>query len=312
MFYGEEKLRQMARSILPSTAAKSARERRAQINRRSRRRARLICHEAASDAERAGERDFEDAKSRHDIRYMVRERQRADKLGHFERWAVHVTDHMGDDPSGRRAKLRKVLPDGLIGWHACSHLDSYDEFETQRVRFSFDTKKYREDRAKAREENRLTREKAVAQLKEILKDAALVERLNTRMQARHRRPVWRLGYTRDALPNTLGGQTVWGKKLLLVEKAVGAEKAPTLREGGVGSFVDQVFNANRRNWIAPPSTEIKDLLFPASEVADPTCHPEWLVSLKSFLEAWRTGALEGNEPWDYTYSYRAWWEKWRR
>jgi hypothetical protein len=61
----------------------------------------------------------------HRIREMVRDRRAADKLNHFERWAVRST--MDIPVPNRLSHLRSVLPDGLIGDHAVSHLRWIDE-----------------------------------------------------------------------------------------------------------------------------------------------------------------------------------------
>lgn len=301
MFFGDEKMRQMARSILPSTASRFARKRRAEINRKSRRLSRQLCHKALSDLESSEDFDFEDDLSRYEIRSMVSSRRESDKLAHFERWAIKITDHLGDDPSGRRAKIQAALPKGLIGWHASSHLAAYIEFRTQRASFR-DYKKLKLERGKAKSASRLTRERAISKLREVLESPELVEKLRTHMQRKHLCPVWSLGFTRVrslSEPNL--------DRLLPVKIPMGVDKPPILHRGNVASFVDQVFKANRTNWITPPTELVNGLQYPAPKVPDPSCHPEWLSALRSFLCAWEAGSLGGLND-RIIYQHHPWWE----
>lgn len=129
MLYGDEKLREMARSILPSTfrgAKKSA----SRTRRQHRRNCKQIVRKAMLDEDFLDELDEQDKKESIKLRYERRERQGADKLNHFERWAIRVTD--GLDPNARMAKMRAILPDNLVGWHARTHLDFLPEFITNR------------------------------------------------------------------------------------------------------------------------------------------------------------------------------------
>ena len=120
MYYGNEKVRQMARSILPSSRKGAARARwalraakkrnRAEVRVELRKVLRDEDHEADNDVDLLAYPDAE-------IRRIVRDRRSADKLAHFEKWAVEVTADIVE-PDGRLAKMRGVLPKGLIGDHA--------------------------------------------------------------------------------------------------------------------------------------------------------------------------------------------------
>ena len=109
-----EKARDMARSVLPSTARKSARQARASIHGRERARLRAELHalRVAGDPD-----DFEE---------MVDDRRGADKVGPLLAWAERLVARdpvLGAaTPEDREAHFRKVLPPGLIGNHAISHL----------------------------------------------------------------------------------------------------------------------------------------------------------------------------------------------
>ncbi len=106
-----EKLRDMMRSILPSRARKSARERKALENRKVRRGGR-------GDLRR---RDIESESLRRDTnhREMVDIRRGADKLNHFLRWCRALTAGMST-PQALNF-VRALLPRTLIGDHAYGH-----------------------------------------------------------------------------------------------------------------------------------------------------------------------------------------------
>lgn len=128
--YGSKKTRVMLRSILPSSKRKTARAKRATIHRRERRfrteQLNLITgYDDAMEFERYDERTPASV----DLHEMVKERRDNDKLAHFERWAVQITEHLGDDPVERYAYIKRLLPDNLIGRHAMTHVDFLDEFK---------------------------------------------------------------------------------------------------------------------------------------------------------------------------------------
>jgi hypothetical protein len=117
------KSRDMARSILPSRARSTTAH--LALTRRANRRA---VGQKLSYI-RAGDRgDQENWDERSDLRaypdieigMIVRWRRGADKLNHFERWAVQVTKPLPVED--RLGYMRAMLPGGLIGDHALSHL----------------------------------------------------------------------------------------------------------------------------------------------------------------------------------------------
>jgi hypothetical protein len=125
-----EKRRDMARSILPSKNREPARAALAEVKRANRR---AIAHELGRFA---GQRvllddvadDLDDWDERTDLgRYPyveihanVRWRRDGDKLNHFIRWAIATTADVPIDD--RLSQLRSMLPGGLIGDHAMTHL----------------------------------------------------------------------------------------------------------------------------------------------------------------------------------------------
>ena len=124
--FNDEKRLQMARSILPSTRRKASRENLNNIRRAHRRRVRLQCHRLSRNPELWEEglqiEDHPDGT----IQWEKCERRTADKLHHFERWAVKVTKEIPQE--SRLSFMRAQLLEGPIGEHALLHLRFLDEF----------------------------------------------------------------------------------------------------------------------------------------------------------------------------------------
>ena len=122
----DQKTRDMARSVLPSTARKHAREARAFIHGRDRVRLRAELHDLRSlDDPDDFEGDLTFPVQRH-IKTMVSDRRSADKVGSLIAWAerlVHRDPQLdAASPEDREVHLRTLLPPGLIGEHALTHL----------------------------------------------------------------------------------------------------------------------------------------------------------------------------------------------
>jgi len=119
-----DKDRDMARSILPSRNREAARAGKAHVKRAARHESRQACDGLAQLDVRLSDdwdarldlRAYPEA----EIHYLVRWRRYGDKLNHFERWAIARTKHLPIDD--RLGAMTAVLPDGLIGDHALSHL----------------------------------------------------------------------------------------------------------------------------------------------------------------------------------------------
>jgi len=328
MLYGDEKTREMARSILPSSSAKGARDDKRHVNRLTRHNRKQACRKALQfvhgDLNLEGaediteETDFGEGRRRRDIRWVVDRRQGADKLAHFERWAIKVTGDMGDDPGGRLARMRSILPDDLIGGHAISHLRFLDEFKTQREsRWNYKTY------ADRRNGIRFVRGVVIELLHKIVEDSEALAALNEFIARRHCTIVWKLGFWEKPLIDKecyafegKAGQRL-DKQLIPATKEVGPDKAPRLHPGNVSGFYDKLVAACRRDWIPIPNGEADGLFFSEEYVADPTCHPEWLASLFIFLRKWRKGGRPEEiisefygSSWDpyRFYFQRKWWE----
>jgi hypothetical protein len=121
-----EKARDMARSVLPSTARGWSHAERARIHRseRARSRAQLRALRQLEDPD-----DYEGDltwASKHEIAYMVSERRAADKIGPLTAWATRTVDKNPELATAplevRLDYFRRLLPPGVIGEHAISHL----------------------------------------------------------------------------------------------------------------------------------------------------------------------------------------------
>lgn len=120
MYFGDEKIRQMARSILPSTW-RHAPVHRALIHRRLRRETHQSLSALLGDPELWDDGVSFGEEIQKEVRPFVNGRRGGDKLNHFQRWAVERTKQL--PLASRLGAMRAVLPDGLIGQHAISHLE---------------------------------------------------------------------------------------------------------------------------------------------------------------------------------------------
>jgi len=121
-----EKIKDMAESVLPSKARRSARtsRRRAHHRHRAHERDLLVAIRRGRD----DDADFGERRRHQDIDTMVLARRFADKTGSLVRWAASQVDR---DDSLREASLdeqreyfARLLPDNLIGRHAVQHIES--------------------------------------------------------------------------------------------------------------------------------------------------------------------------------------------
>lgn len=126
--YGDEKRLDMARSVLPASARarKAARAARRQVHHRTR------ADQRTSLATSTHDDDYDErpvaTDRRGEVRENVRRRREADKLGPLIRWANANAHRLGPDPASRRTALRAILPDGIIGDHAMTHIEREPAF----------------------------------------------------------------------------------------------------------------------------------------------------------------------------------------
>ncbi|WP_007520077.1 MULTISPECIES: hypothetical protein [Pseudofrankia] len=131
-----EKTKDMAESVLPSTARRSARQERRRIHQRQRARERNLMVVVRGSAEHDdGDADFREVFRRRDISQMVWDRRGADKTGSLVRWAGSRVDR---DDSLREASVdeqiqyfARLLPDNLIGRHAVQHIEFALEYRAR-------------------------------------------------------------------------------------------------------------------------------------------------------------------------------------
>lgn len=131
----QDKNRDMARSILPSRYRSPVAEQ-AKARRRNRRTVKqhLRTIRTIEDVEEWDEDQDCRAYPNAEIKQIVRWRRNGDKINHFERWAVRSTAELPRD--NRLSHLRSVLPNGLIGDHAMSHLRRLPELRPSNAGYS--------------------------------------------------------------------------------------------------------------------------------------------------------------------------------
>ncbi len=127
--YGKNKIKDMVRSVLPSTARHTAKDNKNRIHREARRTSRQDVAQMAIDPERYEEFLDDDRTDRVETRRVVSDRRDADKTSPLRRWAPHVTEGL---PDARLKQLRAIVPDNVIGDHAISHVEYLDEFDTDK------------------------------------------------------------------------------------------------------------------------------------------------------------------------------------
>lgn len=123
-----EKARDMARSVLPSTRRRGARADKAAARARERARLRAELHALTrlDDPD-----DFKGDlawQARRDISEMVEDRRDGDKLAPLMRWAARTVENdpvlASAEPVDRIEHFRRLLPPGLLGRHALFHLEA--------------------------------------------------------------------------------------------------------------------------------------------------------------------------------------------
>lgn len=124
MIHGDDKAKEMARSILPSRW-RGAAKMRASIHRSARRQVGLSLRLMARDPSAWDDGVDLGEEAELEVSPFVNRRRGADKLNHFERWAVERTRALPKE--GRLGHLRGLLPGGLIGEHAMTHLKMREE-----------------------------------------------------------------------------------------------------------------------------------------------------------------------------------------
>lgn len=269
MIYGDEKRRQMARSILPSRARVWARQTKRHLNKQVRHRVKQELREVLFDADHGEESEVDFCEEPH-WAFFLWERRAADKLAHFETWAVEITKHI-PEPSGRRAHIRSLLPEGLIGWHAMEHLRNYDAFREvpRHPVLAISRREYKARSREKRERAMVWRKKKLCELFEI--DGAH-RALNLAMRDAHRTVTWDEGTpVGPESPRLLRGLDDIDAFL---SDLVAACKKAFVR-------VDPYLVRKKEKRYSKEHTYIAEYVYVTRE--RPGFHPEWLESLDRFL-----------------------------
>ncbi|NOK17194.1 hypothetical protein [Corallococcus carmarthensis] len=153
MIHSDEKVRQMARSLLPSKNREAARAARRHIHRSARKEAR----QELATWMRFGDMEHDLPPfapwERPEIRLEVRWRRGGDKVNPFIRWATARTREVRRED--RLSHVRRLLPQGVIGEHALGHVEYAKAFRDpvldawrplQWVRWEMNRKGHRMDR----------------------------------------------------------------------------------------------------------------------------------------------------------------------
>ncbi len=132
----DEKAKDMAESVLPSAARKSARTERRRVHRAQRARQRVSLAKFDPVAVDDFTPDFREGRRRSAIQWMVFDRRSADKIGPLTRWAIA---RVRADRDLRDAGLdiqvehfARLFPDNLIGRHAVQHIELALRYEATR------------------------------------------------------------------------------------------------------------------------------------------------------------------------------------
>lgn len=131
MIHGDDKAKEMARSILPSRSRKGQAYR-ASIHRSARRQVSVSLRQLARDPSAWDDGVELGEEAERELPHFVARRRGQDKLNHFERWAIERTKELPREH--RLGHLRALLPRGLIGQHAMLHLEHRDELKVERFR----------------------------------------------------------------------------------------------------------------------------------------------------------------------------------
>ena len=127
----KNKERDMGRSVLPSSSRKAARADKRAANKNYRASVRDAI--ASFDGEDIDESLIRDGRRLSNMCWMRSERRAADKVAPLMRWAeAKVADLPMED---RETYIRKILPEGMIGNHAWTHLEFSDAFDPDPVEY---------------------------------------------------------------------------------------------------------------------------------------------------------------------------------
>lgn len=291
MLYGDEKRRQMARSILPSTRSRGAGQEKACLKRACRHGIKRDLRRALLDEEYGEEADLT-YYPEHKIRYVVYERRNGDKVNHFIQWAKAVTKDVPQD--SRISAVRSALPESVIGWHAVQHLRFDEHFRCENHPWNY---------------SKLDRWKPAPKvdwaenLRQIVVTPDAHRMFNQYMNYYHKTVKWEVG----DVENTKPGGPLRHSKDGTRGVPMGPERARTL--GGLGdikTFLEDLKSAHyKKHLVEGKSYMVRQVRYtknywfnvptvvrtyisesPSNWYPNPQSHPEWWSSMCSFVNLW--------------------------
>ena len=268
--YDEKKIKDMVRSILPSTKRKWAREAKAEENGRGRSRVRRSLVEISKDLDRADDVDFKENLTRIAIHRVKRERRDSDKVSPLLRWAPIVTS---GEPDERLAQIGKMMPKNTIGRHAIVHLGFMKEFDPEAdaraARWELYDARLFKERQKADKAN--SDERRARLLRLVIETNGMQKLLNDLMKSTHHTKwVW------IPNPNFKPNDPIDAINTQTISRPVGPRAPRVLKGiGDIESFVNDLHAASIWPYVKGMS---------AQEVENSGLHhPEWLRTLDEFL-----------------------------
>src|SRR5580693_692413 len=140
----DEKVKDISRSVLPSTGRKGARDTRRIIHKRQRTRELTGLTDYRRTADPDNETPDFRGKAAPEITYMVRRRRASDKIGPLVRWAQATIAADQRLRSASRpeqvAYFARLMPATLIGEHAVKHIEWELEWRDRRASYSSGTR----------------------------------------------------------------------------------------------------------------------------------------------------------------------------
>jgi hypothetical protein len=289
MYYGEEKIKEMSRSVLPSKGRVKARKDKRNLNKKVRKYIRMNLHYINNEDSYLDSNIDIGHDGREDRVEIISNRRDADKLGPFLSWAKNKAKHV---PSGEKMNYISGMMNrgNVITDHALSHLrwqhGFYDNLIIYEPRRTFN----RADLADA--------------LKKICGIRKYHYALNDAIRENHLRTKWqRLIYRREVkVPVNNNVQSAIEKKFIISteEKFIDYDKTISYRllmgSHDIDNFINDVlsaFNCNKMikkigyehhvimNYISYRPIDIK---IHKDFAANPNYHPEWLNVVKLFVE----------------------------
>jgi hypothetical protein len=283
MLYGEEKVKEMSRSLLPSAGRKRARRKKVELSRKLRR----VCRKKLrsireEDDYYESNLDFDYFDDGQYVRTnIVGSRRGADKLGPFLSWAEAKAAHI---PDGEKYHYIKSLLPGsgfIIVDHAMGHLEGREGFDRNPLA--------RRGYYYTKPKPRITEDQVKGYLREIIIDNRSHKLLNNFIKNAHRSVVWEYKvkvwdnnhedgfyFKTKFVKKDNGPRTIRGLHDIdhFIDDIVLAYKAPSRVSKGKDESLIGLKNQGAYN------------PYQSNRINNPLSHPEWKVAATNFIEAW--------------------------